>query len=126
MEGGTVVGRGGKVVAAGAGGSVPAGVERVDAQGKYVTPGIVAAFSRVGLTEVDAVTGTNDRSAPRTRFSAGPDLAPALNPMGSPAAVTPAAGVTRATLPPGGTRKPFARPGAAVAQAPHRAPATTT
>src|SRR3546814_14358784 len=64
IEGGTVVVRGGKVVAAGAGVSVPAGVERVDAQGKYVTPGIVTAFSRVGLTEVDAVTGNNDRAAP--------------------------------------------------------------
>src|SRR3546814_11528376 len=95
MEGGTVVGRGGKVVAAGAGGSVPAGVERVDAQGKYVTPGIVAAFSRVGLTEVDAVTGTNDRSAPRTRFSAGLDIAPAPNPMGSPDAVHRPSGLAR-------------------------------
>ena len=77
VEGGTVVVRGGKVVAAGAGVAVPAGIERVDAQGKYVTPGIVAAFSRVGLVEVDAVDGTNDRSANRSRFSAGLDIAPA-------------------------------------------------
>ena len=49
IEGGTVVVRGGKVVAAGAGVAVPAGVERVDAGGRWVTPGIVAAFSRVGL-----------------------------------------------------------------------------
>ncbi|HMO77260.1 MAG TPA: amidohydrolase, partial [Sphingopyxis sp.] len=41
VEGGTVVVRGGKVVAAGAGVAVPAGVERVDAGGRWVTPGLV-------------------------------------------------------------------------------------
>lgn len=114
IEGGTVVVRGGKVVAAGAGVAVPAGIERVDAQGKYVTPGIVAAFSRVGLTEVDAVTGTNDRSAARTRFSAGLDIAPALNPMGSPVAVNRASGVTRAIVAPGSSSNLFAGQGAVV------------
>lgn len=114
VEGGTVVVRGGKVVAAGAGVAVPAGIERVDAQGHYVTPGIVAAFSRVGLTEVDAVSGTNDRSATRSRFSAGLDIAPALNPMGSPVAVNRAAGVTRAIVAPGSSSNLFAGQGAVV------------
>ncbi|WOF41621.1 amidohydrolase family protein [Sphingopyxis indica] len=114
VEGGTVVVRGGKVVAAGAGVAVPAGIETVDAGGHYVTPGIVAAFSRVGLTEVDAVSGTNDRSAPRTRFSAGLDIAPALNPMGSPVVVNRAAGVTRAVVAPGGSSNLFAGQGAVV------------
>ncbi len=114
IDGGTVVVRGGKVVAAGAGVAVPAGIERVDAEGRYVTPGIVAAFSRVGLTEVDAVSGTNDRSAPRTRFSAGLDIAPALNPMGSPVAVNRASGVTRAIVAPSGSSNLFAGQGAVV------------
>ncbi|MDO9362108.1 MAG: amidohydrolase family protein [Sphingopyxis sp.] len=114
IDGGTVVVRGGKVVAAGAGVAVPAGVERIDAQGRYVTPGIVAAFSRVGLTEVDAVTGTNDRSASRSRFSAALDIAPALNPMGSPIAVNRAAGVTRAIVAPSGSGSLFAGQGAVV------------
>ncbi len=114
IDGGTVVVRGGKVVAAGAGVAVPAGIERVDAGGRWVTPGIVAAFSRVGLVEVDAVGGTNDRNAPRTRFSAGLDIAPALNPMGSPVAVNRAAGVTRAIVAPGGSSNLFAGQGAVV------------
>ena len=114
VEGGTVVVRGGKVVAAGAGVAVPAGVERVDAGGRWVTPGIVAAFSRVGLVEVDAVGGTNDRNALRTRFSAGLDIAPALNPMGSPVAVNRASGVTRAIVAPGGSSNLFAGQGAVV------------
>ncbi|SKB46636.1 amidohydrolase family protein [Sphingopyxis flava] len=114
IAGGTVVVRGGKIVSAGANIQIPAGIERVDAEGHYVTPGIVAAFSRVGLTEVDAVSGTNDRSAPRTRFSAGLDIAPALNPMGSPIAVNRAAGVTRAIVAPGGSSNLFAGQGAVV------------
>ncbi len=114
IDGGTVVVRGGKVVAAGAGVAVPGGIERVDAGGRWVTPGIVAAFSRVGLVEVDAVGGTNDRNAPRTRFSAGLDIAPALNPMGSPVAVNRASGVTRAIVAPGGSSNLFAGQGAVV------------
>ena len=60
IEGGTVVIRDGRIVAAGAGVAVPAGATVVDASGKWVTPGIVAGFSRVGLVEVDAVDPTND------------------------------------------------------------------
>lgn len=114
IEGGTVVVRGGKVVAAGSGVAVPAGIERVDARGRWVTPGIVAAFSRVGLVEVDAVSGTNDRAANRSRFSAGLDIAPALNPMGSPVAVNRASGVTRAIVAPGSSSNLFAGQGAVV------------
>ena len=59
-------------------------------------------------------TGTNDRNAPRTRFSAGLDIAPALNPMGSPVAVNRASGVTRAIVAPGGSSNLFAGQGAVV------------
>src|SRR5687767_15287172 len=61
IDGGTVVIRDGRVVAAGAGIGVPAGATVVDATGKWVTPGIVAGFSRIGLVEVDAVDATNDK-----------------------------------------------------------------
>lgn len=114
IDGGTVLVQGGKIVAAGANVAVPAGVEVVDAAGAWVTPGIVAAFSRVGLVEVDAVDGTNDRSASRSRFSAGLDIAPALNPMGSPVAVNRASGVTRAIVAPSESSNIFAGQGAVV------------
>ena len=114
ISGGTVVVRGGKVVAAGANVVVPAGVETVDAGGKYVTPGIVAGFSRVGLVEVDAVDGSNDRSAPASRYSAAIDISPALNPMGSPVAVNRADGITRALVFPGDNGKLFHGQGAVV------------
>ncbi|HEY0413081.1 MAG TPA: amidohydrolase, partial [Allosphingosinicella sp.] len=48
IDGGTVVIRDGRIVAAGRGIAVPAGAQVVDATGKWVTPGIVAGFSRIG------------------------------------------------------------------------------
>jgi imidazolonepropionase-like amidohydrolase len=114
VDGGTVVVRGGRVVAAGAGVAVPAGVPSVDAGGKYVTPGIVAGFSRVGLVEVSAVDGTEDANATSSIFSAALDIAPALNPLGTPVAVNRIDGVTRALVYPGNSSGLFAGRGALV------------
>src|SRR4051812_19259313 len=70
VEGGTVVVRGGRVVAAGAGVAAPAGTRVIDAAGRWVTPGIFAGFTRMGIVEVDAVEGTNDSSAGSSPFNA--------------------------------------------------------
>lgn len=114
IENGTVVIRAGKIVAAGSDVAVPSGVAAIDAKGQYVTPGVVAAFSRIGLVEVDAVSGSNDRSSRRSRFSAAIDISPALNPMGSPIAVNRASGVTRAIVAPGSSGGLFDGLGAVV------------
>lgn len=117
IDGGTVLIRAGRVVAAGAGVPVPAGATMVDARGKWVTPGIVAGFSRLGLLEVDAVDETNDVGAPGSPFNAAIDVAPAVNPMALAIAVNRAAGVTRAIVSPGvgrGQRTIFAGQGAVI------------
>ena len=101
IAGGTVVIRGGRVVAAGADVAVPVDVTVVDAAGQWVTPGIVAGFSRVGLVEVDAVDGSNDASSETSVYGAAIDIAPALNPLGTPVAVNRLSGVTRALVYPG-------------------------
>src|SRR5215213_5809920 len=57
IQGGTVVVRDGRIVAAGdARMKLPAGTQVIDATGKWVTPGIIAGFSRLGLSEVDLGT----------------------------------------------------------------------
>jgi imidazolonepropionase-like amidohydrolase len=112
IEGGTVVIRNGTVVAAGANVAIPADAHTVDARGKWVTPGIFAGFSRVGLAEVDAVNGTNDKSGGRSGFSAAIDIAPAIDPFRSPIAVNRTAGVTRAVVAPEGGPSIFAGQGA--------------
>ena len=114
IDGGTVVIRDGRVTAAGAGVAIPAGATVVDASGKWVTPGIVAGFSRIGLSEVDAVDPTNDVRAANSPFSAAIDVAPAINPQSSAIAINRAAGVTRAVVSPATGRSIFAGQGAVI------------
>jgi len=114
IEGGTVVVRGGRIVAAGRDVAVPAGAQRVDATGKWVTPGIIAGFSRIGLIEVDAVNATNDVSAANSPFSAAIDVAPAINPRAAAIQVNRAGGVTRAIVAPGTAKSIFAGQGAVI------------
>jgi imidazolonepropionase-like amidohydrolase len=100
IEGGTVLIRGDRVVAAGANVAIPADAQRIDATGKWVTPGIFAGFSRIGLVEVGAVSQTNDTEADKSVFSAALDIQYAVNPFASPISVNRAAGVTRAVVSP--------------------------
>ena len=112
IEGGTVVIRDGKIVAAGATVAIPSGARQIDAAGKWVTPGVFAGFSRLGLSEVDAVNGTNDKSGGRSGFSAAIDVAPAIDPFRSPIAVNRSSGVTRAVVAPESAGSIFAGQGA--------------
>jgi len=114
IDGGTVVIQGGRVVAAGANVAVPAGAQVVDARGKWVTPGVVAGFSRIGLVEVDAVDATNDVQANTSPFNAAIDVAPAVNPEATAVQVSRAAGVTRAVVSPGTARSIFGGQGAVI------------
>ncbi len=114
VRNGTVVIAGGKVVAAGAGVAVPAGAKTIDATGKWVTPGLVSGFSRVGLVEVPGVTQTNDSSASKSPFSAAIDVEPAINPLANPIAISRTAGVTRAVVVPAASGNIFAGQGAVV------------
>ncbi len=114
IQGGTVVIRNGRIVAAGQGVAVPAGAQTVDATGKWVTPGLVAGFSRVGLAEVDAVESTNDVQANNSPFSAAIDVAPAVNPRAAAVSISRAAGITRAVVAPATGRSIFAGQGAVI------------
>ena len=100
IDNGIVVIRDGRVVAAGANVAVPAGAQIVEARGRWVTPGLVSGFSRIGLAEVDADNASNDTSANQSPFSASLDVAPAINPEASAIAINRAAGVTRAVVAP--------------------------
>lgn len=114
VDGGTVVIRDGKVVAAGAGVATPAGMPVVDAKGAWVSPGIFAGFSRLGLVEVDAVDGTNDTSASSSPFHAAIDVAPAINWRTSAISLNRAEGVTRALVAPDTAGSIFAGQGAII------------
>ena len=111
---GTVVIRNGRIVAAGPSVRIPAGAEVVDARGKWVTPGIVAGFSRLGLSEVDLSADGSDDTSAAGPFSAAIDVVPAINPLASTIAVNRADGVTRAIVAPGTDKNIFAGQGAVI------------
>ena len=94
----TVVVRGGRIAAAGAGVAVPAGLAVVDGTGKWVTPGLFAAYTDLGLWDVDAVDESNDKSADGSPFNAALDISVALNPASEHIAINRAGGVTRASV----------------------------
>lgn len=96
IEGGTVVVRGGNVVYAGPASGAPAPGTAVDAGGAWVTPGIFATVTTLGLADVSAVEETNDITAGGTPFSAALDASTAINPTSQHILVHKAAGITRA------------------------------
>jgi imidazolonepropionase-like amidohydrolase len=114
IEQGTVIVANGRIVAAGANIAIPAGATRVDATGKWVTPGIVAGFTRLGLVGVDAVDPSNDTEARNSPFNASLDMAPAINPDVAAMPVNRAAGVTRAIVSPDAGNAIFAGQGAVI------------
>ena len=104
VEGGTVVVKGGSVVYAGPAGGAPAGGKAVDAGGAWVTPGLFATVTTLGLADVSAVGESNDITANGSPFSAALDASSAINPTSQHILVHRAAGITRAatsTLPSG-------------------------
>ena len=100
VENATVVVRGGRIVAAGTGISAPSGIEVIDGSGKWVTPGIFSAVTTLGLSDVSAVSDSNDEAANGSPFSAALDVAPAINPASQPLMVARADGITRASIAP--------------------------
>ena len=112
---GTVIVRDGRIVAAGGmQAKLAAGTQVIDARGKWVTPGIIAGFSRLGLSDVDlSADGSNDTSADGP-FSAALDVVPSINPLATPIAVNRADGVTRALVVPNVGKSIFAGQGAVI------------
>jgi imidazolonepropionase-like amidohydrolase len=63
IENATVLMRDGKIVAVGANVTIPADAQRIDAAGKWVTPGLVNAATQIGVNEVGQVRDTRDDAA---------------------------------------------------------------
>jgi imidazolonepropionase-like amidohydrolase len=98
IDGGVVIVDDGKVVFAGkpAPGQTFSTATLIDAGGAWVTPGIFAAVTTLGLADVSAVDDSNDITARGTPFSAALDAATAINPTSQQILVDRAAGITRA------------------------------
>ena len=103
IEPGTVLIRDGRIAEVGAGVAVPAGAERVDATGRWVTPGLVHAATRLGLIEISSVTGTSDGAESGDVLSASFNVLEGVDPDSELIEVARAGGVTTVlSLPTGG------------------------
>jgi imidazolonepropionase-like amidohydrolase len=102
IEDGTIIIQGGRITGVGRRIGVPRGAQVVNAQGLQVYPGMLDAFSYVGLTEVGAVRATNDIGE-KGDFNPHLQAAIAVHPASEHIPVTRANGITHAVVAPGGT-----------------------
>ncbi|HEX2184207.1 MAG TPA: hypothetical protein VHN78_01710, partial [Chloroflexota bacterium] len=100
---GTVLIQGGRIAAVGANVSVPAGARRIDARGKWVTPGLFESNTNLALVEVEQVGTTRDfRIQEEDQVAAALNVADGLNPRSMVIPVSRIAGVTTVVSRPSG------------------------
>ena len=63
IDGGTVIVTNGKITAVGANVPIPDGAQRIDASGKWVTPGFINSSTQLGVIEVSQISATRDMTA---------------------------------------------------------------
>jgi imidazolonepropionase-like amidohydrolase len=93
---------------------LPADTQVIDATGKWVTPGIVAGFSRLGLAEVDLSAEGADDTTANGPFNASINASTEINPLDTTIAVNRADGVTRALVAPQAGKSIFGGQGAVI------------
>ena len=110
IDNGVVVIRDGVIAAVGPSTTPkPEGAPVISAE--WVTPGLISAFSRTGIIEVDAEDSTNDAVAALSGFSASLDAADGFNPDDTAVDVSRLGGVTRVAVAPQPSTNLFAGQG---------------
>jgi imidazolonepropionase-like amidohydrolase len=104
IENGTVVISNGRIVSVGAGVAIPADAQRIDATGKWVTPGLINSATQLGLVEIGQVSDTRDmRARGKDNIAASFTVWEGLNPSSVMLAPARKEGVTTfVILPTGG------------------------
>ena len=103
IENATVLIRDGKIVAVGSNVSIPAGAQRVDATGKWVTPGLINAGTQLGLVEIGQVQDTRNNAAQgHDQIAASFTMWEGLNTQSVNIAPARREGVTNVVIVPGG------------------------
>ena len=102
IEHGTVLIRDGRIVAVGANVTVPADATKIDATGKWVTPGLIDGAGQMGLTEIGAVPGDNEAQLRGSDIAASFNVSEGINPASNLIPVTRVEGVTTTLAAPAG------------------------
>ena len=113
IENGTLVVEDEQIVSVGPSGAIAIPDDAVveDVGGKWITPGIIAPYSRVGVVEVGAEDTTNDTSSSNTRFTVALDVSRSFNANATPVDVTRIEGITRVAVMPAAGSSLFAGQG---------------
>lgn len=111
IEGATILIEGGAITAIGSEVDIPEGATTIDAAGKWVTPGIIAPFSQIGLVEVGAEDTTNDTAGAQTPYSVALKAVDGFNPSATPVAASRIEGITRVVVAPSAGMSMFAGQG---------------
>lgn len=98
----TVLIRDGRIAAVGTNVSVPSDATRIDATGKWVTPGLIDGAGQLGLVEISAVPGTREATLQGDTIAAAFNVAEGINPASTLIPVTRVEGVTTALAVPVG------------------------
>src|SRR5438093_1151799 len=101
IENATVLMRDGRIAALGTNVVVPAGATRVDASGKWVTPGLIDGAGVMGLREIGMVQGTNEYTERGNDIAAAFNVLEGINPASTLIAVNRMEGVTTTLAVPG-------------------------
>jgi len=102
LEHATVLIQNGKIAAVGTSVAIPADATRIDATGKWVTPGLVDGGGQMGLVEIGAVPGTREGSLQGDTIAAAFNVAEGINPASQLIPVTRVEGITTALATPAG------------------------
>ncbi|HMA40809.1 MAG TPA: amidohydrolase family protein [Gemmatimonadales bacterium] len=102
IEHATVLIRDGRIVAVGTNVTVPAEATRIDAAGKWITPGLIDGAGQMGLVEIGAVPGTREGRVQGDTIAASFNVAEGINPASQVIPVTRVEGITTTLAAPGG------------------------
>lgn len=102
LEHATVLIQAGKIAAVGTNVTVPPDATRIDATGKWVTPGLIDGAGQMGLVEIGAVPGTREGSLRGDTIAAAFNVAEGVNPASQVIPVTRIEGITTTLATPGG------------------------
>ena len=98
----TVLIRDGRIAAVGTNVSVPSDATRIDATGKWVTPGLIDGAGQLGLVEISAVPGTREAILLGDTIAAAFNVTEGINPASTLIPVTRIEGITTALAVPAG------------------------
>ena len=98
----TVLIRDGKVAAVGSNVTIPSDATRIDATGKWITPGFIDGGGQMGLVEIGAVEGTREGALRGDSVAAAFNVAEGINPASTLIPVTRIEGITTTLATPGG------------------------